>query len=370
MNQFTKLPTENLFIPKHGGTLKAASEHFGIPLEQWIDLSTGINPQNYKIPAIPHEYYTRLPEPNSVLDSAIKNYYGQDQYLSAAGSQAIIQQIPNVFLTQFKNHKSIRVGICTPIYSEHLETWYKQSNIPVEIDLISPSEIELMNSRINQLDVLTIVNPCNPTGKKIPQQQLLNLRDYMAKNEGWLIVDEAFIDTEQQNSLLNTDDLNHLLILRSMGKFFGLPGMRAGFAFGDPKILEVLKRQLGPWSLSGPAQYICQQALSDTQWQQQQIQAIEQNQKRLVALLRECLDPLFNIHSDCPLFVTLDDKVPDQCRNLYQYACQHGLLLRFFPDYNLLRIGHPVTESSLQGTNTNPAWEKLQNILDGFYKTV
>lgn len=381
MNQFSTLPQDTLFTPKHGGALRAAAAHFNIPPDQWLDLSTGINPRHYPIPQIPSEYFTRLPEPNLELDEAINDYYKQKEFVSAAGSQTIIQQLPNLFISLCRSNtslKSLQVGICTPTYSEHIDTWRNRLNIPVDINLINSSPILIESDQISKLDVLIVVNPCNPTGVKLKPKQLLELRDDLRKNGGWLVVDEAFIDTSPNDSLLQFDDLAHLLVLRSIGKFFGIPGIRAGFAFGDKKALDLLGHQLGPWSLSGPAQYICQQALVDTQWQQKQIEAIKKNQQKLVDLLGRYLDSDCNIHSDCPLFVTLSDKVTGCCRKLYEHACQQGILLRFFPDYKLLRIGHPVILSSLTQRETDNesqvsedlAWNRLDEMLLSFVKTL
>ena len=84
---------------EHGGRLRAAAAHYNIPLADWLDLSTGINPQPWPVPPLPVEVWQRLPEPDDGLEAAAAAYYGNASLLPVAGSQAAIQRLPALLPT-------------------------------------------------------------------------------------------------------------------------------------------------------------------------------------------------------------------------------------------------------------------------------
>ena len=79
---------------EHGGRLLEAVRRYGIPREQWVDLSTGINPHPYTPPILPVTVWQRLPEDNDGLEAAAAAYYGNASLLPLAGSQAAIRALP------------------------------------------------------------------------------------------------------------------------------------------------------------------------------------------------------------------------------------------------------------------------------------
>ena len=81
---------------EHGGRLRRAAETYGIPLGDWLDLSTGINPQGYPVPPVPADAWLRLPEDDDGLEAAAADYYGSAHLLPVAGSQPAIQLLPAV----------------------------------------------------------------------------------------------------------------------------------------------------------------------------------------------------------------------------------------------------------------------------------
>ena len=99
-----------------------------------------------------------------------------------------------------------------------------------------------------------VVNPNNPDGRIWPAEKLIALHDRMKAADGLLVVDEAFGDTDPALSLASrAPQLSNLIIFRSFGKFFGLAGLRLGFAIARDDILARFEDWLGPWAVSGPA---------------------------------------------------------------------------------------------------------------------
>lgn len=312
----------------HGGQLRQAVRIFGRPLEQWLDLSTGINPQGWQPPTLPADCWNRLPETNDGLEQAAAEYYGCESLLMSAGSQAVIQLLPNLL-------QPSRVGLFTPSYYEHSKAWQQAGH-----QLIEHTAEETPD--LSQLDVLVVVNPNNPTGRLISREQLLEWHRQLATKGGWLIVDEAFMDTTPGESLLPVCPQNGLIVLRSLGKFFGLAGIRCGSLFAEQEILDSLEQTLGPWALSHPTRWIATQALKDLQWQAQNQQRLLADSERLTELLakRFAREP-----QGTSLFQTLQHPAAEA---IYQQLAETGILIRLFREQQLVRFGLPGQQADWQ----------------------
>ncbi len=115
-------------------------------------------------------------------------------------------------------------------------------------------------------DVVVVANPNNPDGRRWPPLRLNALREHLAARGGLLVVDEAFADIDPSLSMAPHTGPPGLLVLRSFGKFYGLAGVRLGFAIGAAEDISRLAAWLGPWAVSGPAIEIGIEALSDESW--------------------------------------------------------------------------------------------------------
>jgi cobalamin biosynthetic protein CobC len=260
------LPAFDTAPPAHGADLEAASLRYGIALDEWLDLSTGINPRSYPIATLDADLYRQLPYGTAALRAAAQEYYGAPMApVAAAGSQVLIQWLPLV-RTQ-STQRCNRVAMPRVGYSEHAYRWQWARHEVIHYDARSPLAIERL-LRDEMPDVLVVINAHNPFGLRYPPEQLLAWREQLAAGGGWLVVDEAFIDATPENSIAAHTQLPGLVVLRSLGKFFGLAGVRCGFAFCEASIARMLEVAVGPWSVGGPTQLIATQALCDRAWQQ------------------------------------------------------------------------------------------------------
>ena len=307
---------------EHGGHLIAAAKKYNIPLPQWIDLSTGINPNGWPIPEIPAECWQRLPEIADGLVEAAQGYYHCHSILPVAGSQAAIQTLP---LLRSKS----KVGVLKPAYAEHAHSWRLAGHEVVELE---SNEIE---GQLKTLDVLILINPNNPTGQWFDRNQLLEWHDVLKQYKGWLIIDEAFIDTTPENSLASHPVVDGLIILRSIGKFFGLAGIRCGFVIGVKELLNALNEKLGPWTISHPSRYVATAALLDANWQSQTKDKLKQDSKRLATLLK---DRELKPDGTTDLFLWVKTL---QAKQVHQNLAQQGILTRLFQQPLSLRFGLP-----------------------------
>ncbi|MFC1747228.1 threonine-phosphate decarboxylase CobD [Pseudomonadota bacterium] len=313
----------------HGGRLLAAAKHYNIPLEQWLDLSTGINPNAWPVPTIPGDVWSRLPEENDGLEAAARDYYGAEHLLPVAGSQAAIQALPLL-------RTRARVAVLNPAYAEHAHAWKRAGH---EVTPIGEHQID---DAIAQADVLILVHPNNPTGARFTTQQLLTWHKQLSARGGWLIVDEAFMDSTPEHSLCQIGSQDGLIILRSLGKFFGLAGIRVGFVCAQPQLLEQLHNLLGPWSVNAPARWVATKALQDKAWQQQCIQKLNEEGAKLNTLLTK---HGFFPTGGCTLFQWI---LTPRAEQLHKQLAQEGVFTRLFTEPASLRFGLPKNEAEWQ----------------------
>jgi cobalamin biosynthetic protein CobC len=326
---------------EHGGRLRRAAQRYGIALEQWLDLSTGVNPTSWCGIDVPRSAWARLPEDDDGLLAAAQRYFGVLQVLPVAGSQAAIMHLPQL-------RAPGTVGVLAPSYAEHALRWREAGH------QVAPLAIADCPSAADALDVLVLVNPNNPTGERIACAHLLEWHARLAARGGWLIVDEAFADADPSDSIASCTELEGLIVLRSLGKFFGLAGARVGFVLAAQEFLDVLEDRRGPWTIAGPARFIAQHALADRPWQNAMRARLHAQCARLVALLQRCgLPPA----GGCSLFQWVPTVA---AAAIHETLAREGILTRLFDAPNGLRFGLPAHDAE---------WERLERAL-GVYQAL
>lgn len=326
---------------EHGGNLRDAAERFGRPLADWLDLSAGLNPHWYPAPALSGNAWHRLPEHDPSLAAAACAYYRAPHMLAVAGTQAAIQALPQL-------RGPSRVVVSSPSYAEHAHHWGRHGHGMREVPY------EALEAALPDCDVMVVCNPNNPTGATIAPERLLAWADNLAARGGWLVVDEAFADMTPENSVAAASDRPGLIVLRSVGKFFGLAGVRAGFVAAHPALLDRVADLLGPWTVSGPAQEICSKALRDVRWQALTQQRLAQDCLRLHELLR--------VHGidarGTALFQWWPEPRPE---TFWQHMAERGIWVRLFRDRARgIRLGLPPNDDG---------WRRLAAALEEWTHT-
>ncbi len=316
----------------HGGKLAEAQQRYP-QQHEWLDLSTGIAPWSWPVPVIPDDVWQRLPESDQSLRLAAADFYGcdADQVLPVAGSQVAIESLPGC----------VPAGaVAVPLwgYGEHRHRWQKQGHT-LHFYRNLPELLQLLRSGTARYAV--VINPNNPTGAHWACRQLQLVLEALPQ-DGLLVVDEAFADLQSPAPALQLAADPRLVVLRSVGKFFGMAGLRLGFVIAGATVRDALHKYLPLWGVSHPALWLGDQMLADGPWQLQQRQRIRQAQQWLLDTLHQQVPEAWRsgVQSG-PLFVSL---FGDPC-SLQEFAeaCQaDGVLLRYFaPQENrsCVRIG-------------------------------
>lgn len=329
----------------HGGRLRQAAQTYGIALDQWLDLSTGINPQGWPVPPVPAEVWQRLPEAEDGLHQAMTTYYTSADGLAVPGSQAAIQCLPELLFVD-ETPARIRVALLSPAYAEHAAAWHSAG---FDCVAVTAEAIEQCLLDDPQIRALLLVQPNNPTGALFAHEDLQRWHHLLLERKGWLVVDEAFLDAlPQTKSMIHPCMPPGLVVLRSLGKFFGLAGLRLGFVFAETSLLQQLQLRLAPWAVSHPARYLGRLALLDDQWQQTTRLRLQQHSQRLAELLHSVhLPPA----GGTPLFQWV---LTPQAAALADRLAQQGILVRSFAQPSSLRFGLPHTEAE---------WQRLKQAL-------
>ncbi|MEM7303011.1 MAG: threonine-phosphate decarboxylase CobD [Pseudomonadota bacterium] len=317
---------------EHGGRLDAAIDLYGGERADWLDLSTGINQQSWPLPDLEASVWQRLPDAQLELSatSAARQYYevGDAAHVACgAGSQALIQLLPFCYAPQ-------NVAIVGFTYGEHAPAWRRAGHEVFVADGLESAEATAR--------IVVVVHPNNPDGHCYDRDALLALARRLGQKGGVLVCDEAFCDTVPDVSLGGETGSDGLVVLKSFGKFFGLAGVRLGFAFGPELLIERLKETLGPWPVSGPALAIGADAFQDAKW-------IKATRKKLAKWRSELEVVLllnrFELLGGTDLFVLVQHfKSAEVADHL---AKVHILVRQFSGQPGWLRFGVPIKKRDL-----------------------
>jgi cobalamin biosynthesis protein CobC len=258
----------------HGGDLAAARRRFPDAPEPLIDLSTGINPHPYPLPPLPPDVFTRLPEPEALerLAAVAARAYGAaaDKVVAAPGTQSLLAP---VFALVAPGH----AAILGPTYAEHARVAALVGHRVDEVNDIAG---------LDGADLAVVVNPNNPDGRLTSRDALLALAQKKRRRGGLVVVDEAFAEVAPPDlSVAAEVGRGGLVVLRSFGKFYGLAGLRLGFALAAAPLAARLRVTLGPWPISGPALAAGEAALADAAWAEAMRETLARDAARLDRLL-------------------------------------------------------------------------------------
>ena len=300
----------------HGGGLDAAIATYGGTRDGWLDLSTGINPVPYPIPALPADAWTALPDQAAfariyALARQFWNIPQEAAIVGATGASAIIAALPRVIPTG-------QVCIPEPTYNEHRAAFAAAG----------------WTLGQNPDHARVAVHPNNPDGRIWHVDELTS---------AYTIIDESFCDISPDLSLIRLAGRPGCVVLKSFGKFWGLAGLRLGFAIGDPAIIANLAELLGPWQISGPGLAIGAEALADPAWAETTRARLTDDAARLDRLVTKNGPEVVGGTSLFRLYRT------DNAKDMQDRLARHHIWSRTFPYApDWLRLGLPAPDRWMQ----------------------
>lgn len=324
-----------LNLPLHGGDItQAESLRAGLtgeaedPHARWLDLSTGINPVPYPLPPLRAEDWRALPtapDLAALLAAARKCYRVPPSLdiVAGPGSQALIQLLPTLF-------DPAAVAVLAPTYGEHERAWGAAGH--------RVRAVATIGEALRLGGHVVLVRPNNPDGRRYSPEEISTLAVELAKKNRWLVVDEAFCDLDPEGSAVHGGAAN-VVVLRSFGKFFGLAGLRLGFAVTAPDLAARIAERLGAWAVSGPAIAVARAALGDFNWQRHARAHLDARAARLDRLAEAAG---LEVIGGTALFRLAGH---GRAADLFAHLLTNRIYVRRFAyDARLLRFGLPASE--------------------------
>jgi threonine-phosphate decarboxylase len=284
--------------PGHGGNVYAAARELSCDVRNLLDFSASINPLGpsphvWKAVAKARHLLRHYPDPECLeLRQALARLWQCDveQLVVGNGSMELIHALPyalklrHLLLVQptFAEYAASMAragGRVTGVSAEHSEQYAQP------IDRL----LRMLRTRAtvaHSYDGIMLCNPNSPTGQACDAVDMMELAQAAERRGMWLIVDESFADYCPERSLLPRKGLlSRVIVLRSLTKFYALPGLRVGYAVADAPVVQLLRRHLPPWSVSALGQVAALAALQDRAHARRSLQFIKRERVRFSARL-------------------------------------------------------------------------------------
>lgn len=276
----------------HGGNIYAAAKRYGLEEKNIIDFSSNVNPLGPSSAAKRAakkalSFIDRYPDPDMrELRTAIARYFGikPAHVMCGNGSNGIIHLIPRVFRPK-------KVLIPFPTFTEYTAAVEDAGGTVVPFPLLERVGFRIdpleMSFALKGVDMAFLCNPNNPTGQLIPKAEMIEIVRYAHQQGVRLVVDEAFMDFIDNESIIkDAVESSHLICLRAFTKFFGMPGLRIGYAVSDETTIAALHEGQEPWTVSIPAERAAIAVLGDWSYISKTRRLIEKERNRLLSALR------------------------------------------------------------------------------------
>lgn len=245
----------------HGGGVDRAMDELGLSRSQIADFSASINPLGVPpqvLQALQHALsrisdYPELDAASLRAELAAFHRLPPENLLPGSGSTELIYLLPRVL----RPRRALLIQPCFGEYAPALQ----QAGCRIDTFNLDPDDnfafnLERLLAALHpQTELVVLANPGNPSGVAIAPRQLLELADRLAESSNCrLLVDEAFVDFCPERSLLaQVVERPNLLLLRSLTKFYAIPGLRVGYLAGPAADIALLAGAREPWSLSNLA---------------------------------------------------------------------------------------------------------------------
>lgn len=257
----------------HGGNVYKVAREQRISVDRIMDFSASINPlgfSNVGLRAIRSalKQIMHYPDPDCwKFRQALAQQccVDPDMILAGNGSTELIHLLPRALAIR----SALIMGPTFEEYARALmdagsSVQYVHAKREERFHPPLKDVLRQLSAKRSRFDAVFLCHPNNPTGQVMNRQALRELAEAVDRQQGWLIVDEAFIDycpTQSVVSMLSEHP--RMIVLRSLTKFYAMPGLRIGYLVGASKVVERLKDRQPPWSVNSLAQEVSRAVLQD-----------------------------------------------------------------------------------------------------------
>ena len=323
----------------HGGDIYGAARELNRDPAEILDFSASINPlgpssQVWKAITSARHLLSHYPDPHCWdLRQALATFWRIDseQIVVGNGSMELIDVLPRALGLH-------RLLVVQPTFSEYAAAMGRAGGQAISLFANRSHQYALPIERLRRvmetgrsdgrsIDGIIICHPNSPTGQACSAEDIARLAPLAGRQGLWLVIDEAFVDYCPERSVLpHAASWPHVVVLRSMTKFYALPGLRVGYAVSTLTVAKRLRRQLPPWSISVMGQIAASAALGDA--------AHAQKSLRFMARERERLKGLFAALPGCSVLPTYANyflmELPRgwHAREVVEQLRKEGLLIR------------------------------------------
>ncbi|AJE02433.1 threonine-phosphate decarboxylase CobD [Geobacter pickeringii] len=310
----------------HGGTVFAVARSLGVPPEEILDFSASINPLG-PVPGVREAVaaaFDRLvhyPDSEAAeLRDALARHHGvgAEQICVANGSTELIYLVPRLAAGG-------RALVVAPPFSEYAKSLHR-SGWEVDYLELDPAEgfalaPELLDGRLaaGGHGLLFLGNPGNPTGRLLRRDEITAVMELCRRRGTFLVLDEAFIDfCEEESAKREATAREGMVVLRSLTKFYAVPGLRLGYAIGHRSTIARLAALREPWSVNTLAQVAGIASLADEGYAERTRALVAAERERLAAGLARLpgLSPFPSAANYLLVEITAGPAAAELCRRL------------------------------------------------------
>ncbi len=317
----------------HGGDLLGFAERFGKCEEDILDFSSNINPLGPS-QALLDLYHRSAAELSRYPDAGARPFVEKiaeifsvspEQVLAGNGSMEILSLAVRAL-------KPARALIVEPCFKEYRALLENQgclvSAVPLNPEDNFQFPRDLLANQLSRMQLLILGHPNNPTGTALAPEEIIFLLEQARRARVFVIADEAFVDWTPEISVISEVQKGGLLVVRSLTKFFGLAGIRSGFAIGLADLIRKMKTDQGPWSCNRLAQKLSIAALEDREFSSKTRNWFKEEAE----WLRTSLEGLgeFKVFQSLANFFLLQSKSP--APDLFDFLGHRGIYVKQVKD--------------------------------------
>ena len=280
----------------HGGDVWGFSRKYNIPLERVLDFSGPVNflgPSPKAVDAVKQQakLIRFYPDPNpEELRAEIAKYVGhgvdKGNIILGNGSIELIYMITEVFQCNFK------AVIPVPSFTEYEKAVLRVHGEAVFVQLPEDFALEteaLKKAVTEKTRIIFICNPHSPSGTLYKRETILNIVDFCKKKDIIVSVDENYIEFAHNGEAATmasyVKQFDNLFVIRSVTKFYGMPGIRFGYGIADESLIETLQTARQPWSINTLAGYATLAAFKDTEFIENTKRTVAREKMRFANML-------------------------------------------------------------------------------------